>query len=118
MLARRGFLFGLGSALIAAPALVRASSLDLTRGIILADDVARDAVLDTVLADTLAGPDISEIICRARDIRTVRLITQEAVRLWTNTNEFLEDFASQYDTAFAAEGAKLGQSIRIGGPLG
>jgi hypothetical protein len=41
------------------------------------------------------------------------MITREAVRLWVNTNSFLQHIDTQYDDQFAITGAKIGQSLRI-----
>lgn len=41
------------------------------------------------------------------------MITREAVRLWVNTNSFLQHIDTQYDDQFAVTGAKIGQSLRI-----
>lgn len=44
---------------------------------------------------------------------TINMITREAVRLWVNTNSFLQHIDTQYDDQFAVTGAKIGQSLRI-----
>lgn len=41
------------------------------------------------------------------------MITREAVRLWKNTNAFLQNVDMQYDDSFAVSGAKIGSSLRI-----
>lgn len=41
------------------------------------------------------------------------MITNEAVRLWENTNAFIQNINRQYDDAFAKSGAKIGQTLRI-----
>lgn len=46
-------------------------------------------------------------------ILTINMITREAVRLWVNTNSFLQHIDTQYDDQFAITGAKIGQSLRI-----
>lgn len=46
-------------------------------------------------------------------ILTIDLITREAVRLFTNTNAFIRNLDRQYDSSFAVEGAKIGESLRI-----
>ena len=46
-------------------------------------------------------------------ILTINMITREAVRLWVNTNSFLQHIDTQYDDQFAVTGAKIGQSLRI-----
>lgn len=44
---------------------------------------------------------------------TIDMITREAVRLFKNTNLFIQNIDTQYDSAFAVDGAKIGQSLRI-----
>ncbi len=44
---------------------------------------------------------------------TIDMITREAVRLFKNTNMFIQNIDTQYDPAFAVDGAKIGQSLRI-----
>jgi hypothetical protein len=49
----------------------------------------------------------------SNEILTIKMITREAVRLWVNTNSFLQHIDTQYDDQFAITGAKIGQSLRI-----
>lgn len=44
---------------------------------------------------------------------SINMITREAVRLWRNTNAFIQNIDSQYDSSFAQTGAKIGTSLRI-----
>lgn len=44
---------------------------------------------------------------------TINLITREAVRLWKNSNAFIQNIDMQYDESFAVSGAKIGSSLRI-----
>ena len=44
---------------------------------------------------------------------TINLITREAVRLWKNSNAFLQNVDMQYDDSFAVVGAKIGTALRI-----
>jgi hypothetical protein len=44
---------------------------------------------------------------------TLSVITREAVRLWKNSNAFIQNIDTQYDDQFAVAGAKAGTSIRI-----
>lgn len=44
---------------------------------------------------------------------TINMITREAVRLWKNSNAFLQNVDMQYDDSFAVTGAKIGSSLRI-----
>lgn len=41
------------------------------------------------------------------------MITREAVRLWKNTNAFIQNIDKQYDPSFAQTGAKIGTTLRI-----
>jgi hypothetical protein len=41
------------------------------------------------------------------------MITREAVRLWKNSNAFLQNVDMQYDDSFAVVGAKIGSTLRI-----
>jgi len=47
------------------------------------------------------------------NLLTINMITREAVRLWKNTNAFLQNVDMQYDDSFAVSGAKIGSSLRI-----
>jgi hypothetical protein len=44
---------------------------------------------------------------------TINMITREAVRLWKNSNAFIQNINMQYDDSFARTGAKIGTSLRI-----
>jgi hypothetical protein len=44
---------------------------------------------------------------------TINMVTREAVRLWKNSNAFLQNVDMQYDDSFAVSGAKIGNSLRI-----
>lgn len=44
---------------------------------------------------------------------TIDMITAEAVRLFKNSNLFIMNIDTQYDPAFAVDGAKIGQTLRI-----
>jgi hypothetical protein len=44
---------------------------------------------------------------------TIDMITREAVRLWKNSNAFIQNIDSQYNNSFAVSGAKIGDSLRI-----
>jgi hypothetical protein len=41
------------------------------------------------------------------------MITREAIRLWKNSNAFMQNVDMQYDSSFANTGAKIGTSLRI-----
>lgn len=49
----------------------------------------------------------------ANSLLTIDMITNEAVRLFTQTNAFLRTVSRQYDDQFARSGAKIGQTLRI-----
>jgi hypothetical protein len=49
----------------------------------------------------------------ANVLLTINLITREAVRLWKNSNAFLQNVDMQYDDSFAVAGAKIGNTLRI-----
>jgi hypothetical protein len=49
----------------------------------------------------------------ANSLLTINMITNEAVRLFTQTNAFLRTVSRQYDDQFARSGAKIGQTLRI-----
>ena len=44
---------------------------------------------------------------------TIDMITQEAVMIFKNSNLFVQNMDTQYDGAFAIDGAKIGQVLRI-----
>ena len=49
----------------------------------------------------------------ANSLLTINMITREAVRLWKNSNAFLQNVDMQYDDSFAVSGAKTGSTLRI-----
>src|SRR5258708_27337331 len=49
----------------------------------------------------------------ANSLLTINMITREAVRLWKNSNAFLQNVDMQYDDSFAVSGAKIGSSLKI-----
>ena len=49
----------------------------------------------------------------ANSLLTINMITREAVRLWKNTNAFIQNINRQYDDSFAIEGAKIGSALRV-----
>jgi hypothetical protein len=49
----------------------------------------------------------------ANTLLTISMITREAVRLWRNSNAFIQNINMQYDDSFARTGAKIGTSLRI-----
>lgn len=49
----------------------------------------------------------------ANSLLTINMITREAVRLWKNSNAFLQNIDMQYDDSFAKTGAKIGTALRV-----
>ena len=49
----------------------------------------------------------------ANSLLTISLITREAVRLWKNSNAFMQNVDMQYDDSFAVGGAKIGTALKI-----
>ena len=49
----------------------------------------------------------------ANSILTINMITREALRLWKNSNAFIQNVTRQYDDQFAQTGAKIGATLRI-----
>lgn len=49
----------------------------------------------------------------SNSLLTINMITREAVRLWKNSNAFLQNIDKQYDDSYAKTGAKIGTSLRI-----
>ena len=49
----------------------------------------------------------------ANSLLTIDMITAEAVRLFKNSNLFIQNMDTQYDPAFAVDGAKIGSTLRI-----
>lgn len=49
----------------------------------------------------------------SNSLLTINMITHEAVKLWRNTNAFIQNIDMQYDDSFGIEGAKIGTQLRI-----
>lgn len=49
----------------------------------------------------------------ANSILTINMITREAIRLFLNSNAFIQNIDKQYDNQFAKSGAKIGTTLRI-----
>lgn len=49
----------------------------------------------------------------SNSLLNINMITREAVRLWKNSNAFLQNIDKQYDDSYAKTGAKIGTSLRI-----
>lgn len=102
---RRGFLGGL-LGLIAAPAIVKATSLMPVRA----------ERLEVRIGDRVSIEGLEEeyeITGQSNGLLTINKITREAIRMWHNTNEFVKNTNMQYDEEFAREGTKIGTELRI-----
>ncbi len=53
----------------------------------------------------------------ANSLLTINMITSEAVMIFKNSNAFMQNIDTQYDSSFAITGAKIGNSLRIRLPL-
>ena len=53
----------------------------------------------------------------ANTLLTPSIITKEAVRLFKNSNAFLRNINTQYDSQYAREGAKIGNTLKIRLPV-
>lgn len=49
----------------------------------------------------------------SNSLLTISMITREAVRLFQNTNAFIQNIDRQYDDSFAVNGAKIGSALKI-----
>jgi len=49
----------------------------------------------------------------ANSLLTINMIAREAVRLWKNSNAFIQNVDMQYDDSFAVTGAKIGSTLRV-----
>lgn len=49
----------------------------------------------------------------SNSLLTLGGITREAVRLWKNSNAFVQSIDHQYDDSYARQGAKIGSQLRI-----
>lgn len=49
----------------------------------------------------------------ANTLLTLNMITRESIRLWKNSNAFIQNIDTQYDDQFAKDGAKIGTALRI-----
>lgn len=54
-----------------------------------------------------------ELFTMANSLLTISMITREAVRLFKNSNAFLQNIDRQYDDQFAKDGAKIGSTLKI-----
>jgi hypothetical protein len=100
---RRGFLAGLG-AILAAPAIVRVASLMPVKAL-APDFMTLDEYAERVLAPTVNNR-----------LLTIDLITREAVRLFKNSNAFLQSLENEpnaFDLPF-----RPGATLRVRLPSG
>ncbi len=49
----------------------------------------------------------------ANSILTLGMITRQALRLWKNSNAFIQNVNRQYDADYAVSGAKIGSNLKI-----
>src|SRR6267154_410955 len=49
----------------------------------------------------------------ANSLLTINMITREAVRLWKNSNAFIQNVDMQFASSFAVTGAKIGSALKI-----
>lgn len=48
---------------------------------------------------------------------TIDMVTREAVQLFKNSNAFMQNIETQYDSSFGVTGAKIGSTLRVRLPL-
>ena len=53
----------------------------------------------------------------ANSLLTINMITAQAVLIFKNSNAFMQNLDTQYDSSFAITGAKIGNALRIRLPL-
>ena len=53
----------------------------------------------------------------ANSLLTINMITAQAVMIFKNSNAFMQNIDTQYDSSFAQTGAKIGNALRIRLPL-
>ena len=53
----------------------------------------------------------------ANSLLTISMITAEAVMIFKNSNAFMQNLNTQYDSSFAITGAKIGSQLRVRLPL-
>lgn len=96
-LSRRSFFVGLG-ALVAAPAIVRVASLMPVKAI------------DT---GVMTFDDYCERILRPRQLISARMVNQEAIKMFQNSNAFLQALNEDWEKVYARHDAKIGTTLRI-----
>lgn len=105
-LSRRGFIGGL-LAVVSAPAIVRVESLMPVRAEIIRPTI--EIISSNVALEI--GDVISTV--SADGYLTVQSISREAVKLLANSNVFIKAIDEQYDREFAANYARIGDTVRI-----
>lgn len=53
----------------------------------------------------------------ANQLLTIDMITFETIRLWKNTNAFVSQIPTTYDSSYGVSGAKIGSALRIRLPV-
>lgn len=53
----------------------------------------------------------------SNNLLTISMITAEAVMIFKNSNAFMQNLSTQYDSSFAISGAKIGSQLRVRLPL-
>jgi hypothetical protein len=123
---RRGFLAALGCGIIAAPAIVRAASIMPVKAI---ENFTLDNEGPCFFYESLKLHEFADrypsAIENAAEFEIVRApppqisykrwneITREALEMFVNSNEFLENINKQFDEEFFNTGAKVGTTLRI-----
>lgn len=100
---RRGFLGGL-LAVIATPAIIRVAKLMPVK-VMPSTEVLDELFIDEVYPVT------------GNNLLTIQMITREAIRLWKNSNLFMQNIDGRYDRVFGADDVKIGTTLRIRQPL-
>lgn len=101
-LSRRGLLGGL-LAVVSAPAIVRVESLM----VLPAKIIAPEPVL------WLMEEKTTEVWASGNSLLTIEQITREAIKLFTNSNAFLQSLDEQYNREFATVQARIGDTLQI-----
>lgn len=98
MLSRRGFLGAL-TGLVAAPAIVRAAELMPIRPV----------HHDVLFGQLATRPEWGVVVPPQSTLLTIDMITREAVRLFVNSNRFLQSLERQ----FADQDPRIGSQLRL-----
>lgn len=88
---------------------MKASSLDLVRGIIL----PKPGIDLGDYAARILEPHYGQSAVEIGLELTINQITREAIRLFTVGNWFLQNIGQQYENAFASDNARIGSTLRI-----